>query len=53
MVRRDDGHLGIFEQKVGCYLFWYAEASAMRLVRPSASRPCVIWGIDKGQEKGG
>ncbi|KAG9966591.1 hypothetical protein KCU61_g125, partial [Aureobasidium melanogenum] len=45
------GLLGIFEQKVDCYLFWYAEASAMRLVRPSASRPCAIWGINQRQEK--
>ena len=51
--RDEMGPLGIFEQKVDCYLFWYAEASAMRLVRPSASGPCVLWGINQGQEKEG
>jgi hypothetical protein len=44
--------LAVFEQKVDFYLFWYAEASAMRLIRPSASRPCVIWGIiEEGNKK--
>jgi hypothetical protein len=44
--------LTIFEQKVDFYLFWYAEASAMRLFRPSASRPCVIWGIEEWHQEG-